>query len=133
MKHLGKALRQPSTEPVNEVVRGLGELWKLPYQAYHISCRGGRPRLNWTMETATQAWDKFKLWKKIGDDVYISIDFDYRQRVAYRPLKIKPSQPITESTHEQLDYIMARDNDNLNFKDCTTDTVEYMTLTTTQL
>ena len=80
MKQLGKALRQPSTEPVNEVIRGLEEMWKLPCQVYHISCRGGRPRINWILETARQAWDKFKLWKKTGDDVYIPIDFDYRKR-----------------------------------------------------
>ena len=30
MKQLGKALRQPSTEPVNEVIRGTEERWKLP-------------------------------------------------------------------------------------------------------
>ena len=80
MKQLGKALRKPSTEPVNEVIRGTEDLWKLPCQVYHISCRGGRPRINWILETATQAWDKFKLWKKTGNEVYIPVDFDYKKK-----------------------------------------------------
>ena len=82
MKQLGKALRKPSTEPVNEVIRGTEDLWKLPCQVYHISCRGGRPRINWILETATQAWDKFKLWNKTGNDEHIPVDSDCKKEKA---------------------------------------------------
>ena len=45
-----------------------------------MSCRGGRPRTNWTVETVTLAWDKFRLWRKTGNEVYIPVDVDYRKR-----------------------------------------------------
>ena len=82
MTKLGKSLRADGKEPVNEVIRGCETaLWKLPCQTYHISCRGGRPRINWLIETATSAWDKHKLWKHIGGKNKNDIpeDFDYRR------------------------------------------------------
>ena len=58
----------------------------------------------------------------------INTGFDkpIEQRAIYRPVKIKPSAPISDAMHEQLDCVLARDKDNLRFKDCITDTVEYL-------
>ena len=61
-------------------------MWKLPCQKYHISCRNGRPRINWMAETATLAWDKFQLWRNIGGTMkgFMPDDFDYRKRTHVR-------------------------------------------------
>ena len=81
VKKLGEALRALKTEPVNEVIRGEEQLWKLPCKEYHIQCRQGAPRTNWLIETATLAWEEHKLWKKIGNrEQYIPIDFNHKLR-----------------------------------------------------
>ena len=58
----------------------------------------------------------------------INTGFDkpIEQRATYRPLKVKPSLPISDAAREQLDHVMARDQGNLRFKDCFTDTNEYL-------
>ena len=59
---LGNALRLNKAEPVNEVIRGEEELWKLPCKQYHSRCRDGRPRVSWIIETSNDAWEMHKLW-----------------------------------------------------------------------
>ena len=81
IKALGEYLRAFKTEPVNEVIRGEEDLWKLPCREYHIKCREGPPRANWLIDTATLAWDKQKLWKKIGNrEYFIPVDFNHKHR-----------------------------------------------------
>ena len=66
MAKLGNALRQISSEPVNEVIKGDEEYWKLPCQVYHIACRQGKPRHNWMISAASTVWETHKLWEKLG-------------------------------------------------------------------
>ena len=79
IKQLEKALRHPSTEPVNEVVKAK-KICGNYHARYTTSVVEAEDLGNWILETATQAWDKFKLWKKMGNEVYIPIDLDYRKR-----------------------------------------------------
>ena len=44
------------------------------------------------------------------------------EKVTYKPLGVKRNQEITERTHEQLDYLLCRKEDNVTVKDCYTDT-----------
>ena len=76
---LGEFLRTLKIEPVNEVIRGNEDLWKLPCKEYHIKCREGKPRANWLIDTATLAWEEHKLWKKIGNREHdVPIDFNHK-------------------------------------------------------
>ena len=81
MKKLGEALRKMSDEPVNEVIRGEEEYWKLPCQVYHIPCRQGKPRHNWMISVAADVWEHHKLYKKLnGGNNTIPEEFDYRKK-----------------------------------------------------
>ncbi len=43
-------------------------------------------------------------------------------KATYKPLGVKRNQEIRERTHEQLDYVISRKEDNITVTDCHTDT-----------
>ena len=44
------------------------------------------------------------------------------EKVTYRPLSVGRKEKITEETHDQIDYIMSRERDNIRISNCRTDT-----------
>ena len=59
MKLLGRSLRKPQGDPVAEVMIGASDTWNLPMPG---ELRKYRPRCNWAIETAKNAWRKFQLY-----------------------------------------------------------------------
>ena len=59
IKLLGKTIRRNKDDPMREVIM-IGNHWKIQGEGHK---RSGRPKTNWLIETAFQAWGKRKLYK----------------------------------------------------------------------
>ena len=60
---IGRAIKKLGTEdePIDEVIRGESNLWKVPFKGLHLKCKKGRPKVNWIINTAKEVWDREKL------------------------------------------------------------------------
>ena len=88
------------------------------HAAYHPECEQGMG-----IETTDNRDRMFKFCLEHGLKLTNAMfEKPIEQRVTYRPTKVRPDAPITSRTHEQIDYIMIREEDNICITDCATDT-----------
>ena len=73
---LGKAIRANPDNPMSEVIRA-GDIWNTPGKGDN---RVGRPKVNWRIETAKNAWRKHRLYETKGRIEENNMDFDYKNK-----------------------------------------------------
>ena len=62
---LGKVLRKARDEPEAEILIGDSDTWNIPIPKTG-EMRDGRPRVNWAIETAKNAWIQHKMYEEVG-------------------------------------------------------------------
>ena len=77
IKLLGKSIRANPDNPMSEVIMA-GDIWNIPDKGDN---RVGRPKVNWLIETAKNAWGKHKLYETMPGRVEErGMGFNYKKQ-----------------------------------------------------